>query len=101
MEFERIPKEKFEFAQMDKDIHDKKLETKTRSFFADAMIRFKKNESSVIAAWILLFLVIFAFISPILSPIEYTLKDKRFINSPPFIREIHIFLNMQGIKIHF
>ena len=88
MEFERIPKEKFEFAQMDKDIHDKKLETKTRSFFADAMIRFKKNESSVVAAWILLFLVIFAFLSPILSPIEYTLKDKRFINSPPFIREI-------------
>ena len=43
MEFERIPKEKFEFAQMDKDIHDKKLETKTRSFFADAMIRFKKK----------------------------------------------------------
>ena len=52
MEFERIPKEKFEFAQMDKDIHDKKLETKTRSFFADAMIRFKKNKSSVVAAWI-------------------------------------------------
>lgn len=88
MEFERIPKEKFEFAQMDKDIHDKKLETKTRSFFADAMIRFKKNKSSVIAAWILLFLVIFAFISPILSPVEYTLKDKRFINSPPFVRAI-------------
>jgi len=88
MEFERIPKEKFEFAQMDKDIHDKKLETKTRSFFADAMIRFKKNKSSVIAAWILLFLVIFAFLSPIVSPIDYKLKDKRFINSPPFVREI-------------
>ena len=65
MEFERIPKEKFEFAQLDKNIHDKKLETKTRGFFADAMIRFKKNKSSVVAAYILLFLIIFAFVSPL------------------------------------
>ena len=88
MEFERIPKEKFEFAQLDKDIHDKRLETKTRSFLADAMIRFKKNKSSVVAAYILLFLIIFAFVSPILSPNPLELKDKVFTNSPPFIREI-------------
>ena len=56
MEFERIPKEKFEFAQLDKDIHDKRLETKTRSFLADAMIRFKKNKSSVAAAVIIIIL---------------------------------------------
>ena len=88
MEFERIPKEKFEFAQLDKNIHDKKLETKTRGFFADAMIRFKKNKSSVVAAYILLFLIIFAFVSPVISPNEMELKDKVFINSPPFVRAI-------------
>ena len=41
--FESISKDKFEFQQLDADLHDKKLETKSRGYFADAMIRFKKN----------------------------------------------------------
>ena len=48
MEYEHIPQEKFAFAQLDAKLHDTKLETKTRSFFADALLRFKKNKSSVI-----------------------------------------------------
>ena len=58
-EFEKIPQEKFQFVQLDTHLHDKKLETKARSFFADAMLRFSKNKSSVVAAWILLFLLVF------------------------------------------
>ena len=50
--FESIPQEKFEFVQMDARLHDSKIETKFRSFFADAMLRFRKNKSSVFAAWI-------------------------------------------------
>ena len=61
--YEHIPKEKFEFKQLDANLHDKKLDTKSRSYFADAMIRFKKNKSSVVAAWIILFLVVFAIVS--------------------------------------
>jgi oligopeptide transport system permease protein len=43
--YESIPQEKFEFKQLDATLHDKKLETKARGYFADAMIRFKKNKS--------------------------------------------------------
>lgn len=75
--FEHIPQEKFAFVQLDADIHDKKFETKARSFFQDAMLRFSKNKSSVVAAWILLFLVLFALISPLLSP--YTMSDVDYI----------------------
>lgn len=57
---ERIPAEKFAFVQENEKLHDKELQTRARSFFADAMIRFGKNKSSVIAAWILLFLVLYA-----------------------------------------
>ena len=57
---EHIPKEQFEFQQLNVELHDKKLQTKSRGYFADAMLRFKKNKSSVVAAWIILFLVIFA-----------------------------------------
>ena len=72
--FEHIPQEKFRFVQMDERLHDKKLETKARSFFQDAMLRFSKNKSSVVAAWILLFLILFSLIAPLVSP--YTMQDK-------------------------
>lgn len=86
--FEHIPAEKFEFVQMDARLHDSKLETKARGFFADAFLRFSKNKSSVIAAWILLFLLIFAIIAPIVSPYGIRQSDKLFINSPPYVRSI-------------
>ncbi len=40
-QFEKIPQEKFAFVQKDTTIRDKKLETKSRGFFADAMQRFR------------------------------------------------------------
>ena len=88
MEFEHIPQEKFEFAQFDAKIHDKKFDTKTRSFFADALLRFKKNKSSVIAAYILLFLILYTIIAPAISPYEIADKDPMYINSPPFVQSI-------------
>ena len=83
--FEKIPKELFEFAQLDAVLHDKKMETKARGFFADAFLRFKKNKSSVVAAWIIGLLVLFAILSPIVS--SYTIKDKDVIyqNYPPYV----------------
>ena len=86
--FERIPQEKFQFVQLDSRLHDTKIETKFRSFFADAMLRFSKNKSSVAAAWILLFLVLFALIAPSLSPYKITDKDKLYVNCPSFVRPI-------------
>ena len=87
--FDHIPQDKFQFVQMDARLHDKKLETKARSFFQDAMSRFSKNKSSVAAAWILLFLVVFALLSPIVSP--YDIKedqDELFINFPAYVPAI-------------
>ena len=63
-----IPAEKFQFANLNENIHDEKLKTKARGYFADAFIRFRKNKSSVIAAWIIGFLILFAIVSPIISP---------------------------------
>lgn len=88
MEYEHIPQEKFEFAQLDEKIHDKKLETKTRGYFADAMLRFKKNKSSVVAAYIILFLVLFTIIAPLVSPYTIKDKDKVYVNTPPYIKAI-------------
>ena len=83
--FEHIPQDKFRFVQKDERLHDKKLETKARSFFQDAMLRFSKNKSSVFAAWILLFLILFALISPLVSPYTLDDRDKLFINFPSYV----------------
>ncbi len=87
-EFEHIPQEKFKFVQMDAHLHDQKFETKARSFFADAMLRFSKNKSSVVAAWILLFLIIFAIVAPVITPYQITDKDKRYTNAPAYVHGI-------------
>ena len=82
---EHIPAEKFQFVQLDARLHDTKLETKARSYFADAMLRFGKNKSSVIAAWILLFLLLFAILSPVISPYTVKNKDTIYINTPAYM----------------
>lgn len=76
-----IAKEKFQFAQRDGAIHDTKLETKPIGYFKDAMSRFKKNKSSVVAAFIILFLVIYSIVVPIAFANNYntSLGDNLFL----------------------
>ncbi len=100
--FEHIPQEKFEFVQLDARLHDSKIDTKFRSFFADAMLRFRKNKSSVIAAWILLFLIIFSIVAPMISPYDIKNKDKLYVNCPsyvPAVAEMGIGI-MDGGKVY-
>lgn len=87
-EFINIPKEKFEFAQLDSRIHDKKFETKAKSYFADALSRFRKNKSSVIAAWIIAFLILFSILSPILSPYNVHDTENIYMNFPPYLEKV-------------
>lgn len=86
--YEHIPAEKFAFVQENEKLRDKELQTKARSFFADAMIRFSKNKSSVIAAYILLFLILFALFSPVLSRYKITDTDRLYINYPSYVPAI-------------
>lgn len=88
MEYEHIPAEKFTFTQMDASLHDTKLETKSRSYLADAFLRFRKNKSSVVAAIIIAFLLVFAIVSPIISPYTINQKDKFYQSYAPFVRQI-------------
>ena len=71
-DYNNIPKEKFEFCQQDASIHDKKFDTKPVGYFKDAMMRFCRNKSSIVAAFIIFFLVMFAIFVPILAENNYT-----------------------------
>uniref|UniRef100_UPI004056775F ABC transporter permease n=1 Tax=Agathobacter sp. TaxID=2021311 RepID=UPI004056775F len=72
MDYQNIPKEKFTFCNANKETYKERPETKSVSHFQDAMIRFSKNKSSVAAAVILLFLVLFAIFAPIIGSNNYT-----------------------------
>ena len=70
--YPEIPKEKFKFVQKDERIHDEKLQTKSVSYLGDAWLRFRKNKSSVVAFCLIVFLLLFAIITPFVSP--YTVQ---------------------------
>lgn len=85
IQYEHIPQEKFVFTQLDASLHDKKLETKARGYFADAFLRFKKNKSSVIAAVIIAVLLIYAIVAPIISPYNVNDKEPLYVSYPPYV----------------
>lgn len=58
--------EHFEFANKQGRIYDKKIETKSVGYFADALSRFRKNKASVVAAFIILLIVIYAITIPLI-----------------------------------
>lgn len=58
---------KFQFAQIQTDIKDEKIEGEAVGFFKDAMIRFRKNKASVAASIILGIIILFSIIGPSLS----------------------------------
>ena len=52
------------------------------------MVRFKKNKSSVVAAWILLVLVLFSIVSPMVSGNDIYHMDQLYKNYPPFVKSV-------------
>ncbi len=77
-----IPAEKFKLVGLDAKIHDQKFETKQVSFFQDALHRFCKNKSSVVAAIIILCLVLYAVFVPLFCSTNYSeaLTDTNYLN---------------------
>ena len=73
----KIPKEKFDFAQQDDRIFDKAFEDKPIGYFKDAWIRFRKNKASVVATFIIIAIVLFAFLTPLLN----TRYNARFMDA--------------------
>jgi ABC-type dipeptide/oligopeptide/nickel transport system permease subunit len=71
----KLTSDDFKFVQLDKTIHDVKFETKPTTFFKDAMRRFVKNKSSVVAAVILGVLILGAIIVPSATPYKYLSAD--------------------------
>lgn len=61
----------FKFVKTEKKIKDKSFDTKPTTFFKDALTRFVKSKSSVVAAIIIGILVLLSIIVPIATPYKY------------------------------
>ena len=63
-----LTEDDFKFIQQDKKIKDKNFDTKPTTFFKDALNRFRKSRSSVVAAFIIGILMLLSIIVPVASP---------------------------------
>lgn len=63
-EYAGYKKDKFNFVQQDKSIHDTKFETKPISYLKGCWQRFRKNKGSIVAGIILFIVLAFAIIAP-------------------------------------
>ena len=84
-DIEKIPAEKFEFAQAGENIHDEKFKTKPIGYFMDAWLRFKKNKASIAATIIILLVVLYAVIVPFISNYNLGDKDGIYTKSRPYV----------------
>ena len=82
----QITEQSFTFVQSNTTIHDTKFETKRVGYFRDALRRFRKNKGSVVAAFIILMLVLFAIFSPIISKHDLADRDLKYKDRAPLIR---------------
>ncbi|MDD3999425.1 MAG: ABC transporter permease [Bacilli bacterium] len=78
-----LPLDAFEFTQLDEKIFDKKFETQAVGYFGDALRRFSRNKSSVIAFIILVIIILFAIFAPIFSKYDPRYQDHSVILFPP------------------
>ncbi len=76
-EYSHIPVEKFRFVQQGKRLLDDGPATKQRGYFRDALHRFCKDKSAVTAAVIIVFIIVYA----IVTPLAITTHDGSFMVS--------------------
>ncbi len=88
MDTRKIPKEKFTLVGIVAKEIVENQESHGRGYFFDALSRFRKNKSSVAAAYIILFLVLYAVTAPMISPYKITDKDTVYTGYPPFIESV-------------
>lgn len=70
-----IKDEDFVLTQIDETVHEQKFQTKPTTFLKDSLKRFRKNKSSVVAAYILGALLILSFAVPIFDTSDTTVAN--------------------------
>ena len=99
--FDSLDKSKFEFVQAEKKIYDKKFETKPVGYFKDAMNRFVRNKTNLIASIILLTLILLSIFVPIFSTKNAEILEERLAYLPPRIPLLEKIGIADGTKMRY
>ncbi len=83
--FKHLSPQDFEFVQKSDKIYDSKFETKPIGYFKDAMIRFGKNKTNVIATTILFTLILCSILIPVFSKKNVVAIEEQLSFLPPRI----------------
>ncbi|MGN0424843.1 MAG: ABC transporter permease [Acetatifactor sp.] len=75
--------EDFSFVQNNGHIHDQRFETEPVGYFKDAWRRFCKNKGSVVAGLIIIFLILFAILTPMFSDYEMSFTESYYTYALP------------------
>ncbi len=97
-QYKDLDVKKFKKVETGGKISDKKLATKPIGSFKDAMIRFRKNKSSVAAAVIILLLFLYAIFVPFLSNYNVAFRDGYYKMVLPK-SQVFGFLGWDGCKV--
>lgn len=79
----KMPEGSFKQVERDDRMFDAKFETKSFTFFQDALIRFKKNKASVAATYLLLLIVVYAIFVPFISKYTLAFSDAVYARCRP------------------
>ena len=76
----------FEMVSIDESSADKEFEGKPRGFMSDAIVRFAKNKTNVVAFFIVAILIMLSILVPLLSTKDFTSSVVQNVqNLPPRI----------------
>jgi oligopeptide transport system permease protein len=97
-----LPDSYFERVPLEGRLHDKALESKPIGSFRDALSRFCRNKSSVVASVIILLLLLYAILVPMFCETNYSLRLTdttylQYIKLPPKVSWLG-WLGMDGTK---
>ncbi|WCF06794.1 ABC transporter permease [Paenibacillus thiaminolyticus] len=73
----------FELVQREKQLADQKFEGQAIGFFKDAILRFRKNKASTVAAFFIGLIIMMAIIAPLISSFTYREQNIEWTLLPP------------------
>ena len=93
-------KDLFQFTRLDERIFDTQFETKPIGYFRDALSRFRKNQASVFAFFILVIIILLAIIGPSLNGYDIKYMDASLQYLPPRSETLSKLGVMNGYKYY-
>ena len=95
-ELKKLPTDSFDRIDIDAS-HAERITKPSLSFWQDAWLRIRKNKAAIVSMFILAFIIIMAFVGPMISPHESDTQTITHANLPPKVQGIEKLGIMDGV----